>query len=46
MHSDELETEDELMQGQDSNVIDNVPATVQGVELVGLGWFYTSDQSN
>ena len=46
MYSDELETEDEPMQGKDSNVIDDVPATVQGVESVGLGRFYTSDQSN
>jgi hypothetical protein len=43
MHSDELETEDEPIQGNDSNIIDNVPATVSGVELVGLGRFYTSD---
>jgi hypothetical protein len=30
MHSDGLETEDEPMQGKDSNVIDDVPATFEG----------------
>jgi len=36
MHSDELETEDEPMQGKDSNVIDNVPATVEGIYLYSI----------